>query len=425
MRVAVVGAGITGLALTHHLANADVDVVTFEAASEPGGVMRSRTVDGRILEDGPQRLRRTDEFDDLVADLDLAHEILVAADDPPLYVYVDGQLRKVPKTVSDLVTSDILTWRDKLGLLSEPFSASLNPEEMIADEFRRKFGNRIYRNLIEPIVGGMYGSDPEEMPVGYALERIVSFESQHRSLLTGALKRARSNHALPPVVSFESGVQTLARALYEEHEPYINLNQPVTSIERFMGGQFAVRTSKGSVGVDHVVLTTPAKTTASLLADIEDCYAEPLTNLRYNSLAVVHLDAELDRSGFGYQVPRGEGISTLGVTWNGPLLGRDNIQTAFLGGMWEPELLDRPHDELGELAAEEFETVTGEPASVIDVTQLPEIIPAFDRSWSAIDDIALSEDVTIASNYTARVGIPGRLREAKQVARDIAAIELG
>ncbi len=416
MRVAVVGAGITGLAVTHHLAAADIDVVTFEAAAEPGGVIRSHQHDGRVLEDGPQRFRLTDELDALVRDLGLGNQMIRVEDEPPLYIYADEKLCLVPKSVRQLFSTDLLTWREKVRLLREPMTSSLDRDETVAEGFSRKCGTGVYRKLIEPIVGGMYGTDPEEMPVGHALDRLVDFENEHRSLLFGAYRRARSTEGFPPVVSFDEGVQTVPWALYEQHEPYVHLNQPVTSIERFMGGQFAVRTDRGSVGVDRLVVTTPAATTASLLSMIDDCHVAPLAELTYNGLVIVHLEADLDRPGFGYQVHRNEGLSTLGVTWNDSLLGRDGVYTAFLGGMYEPELLDQSADELGALAAEEFERVTGEPASVLDVTSLPKIIPAYDTTWSALDEIELSDDIILATNYTARIGIPGRLREAKRVA---------
>ena len=54
MTVGIVGAGITGLALTQDLRERGVDTVAFEATAEPGGVIRSTTVDGRVVEHGPQ-----------------------------------------------------------------------------------------------------------------------------------------------------------------------------------------------------------------------------------------------------------------------------------------------------------------------------------------------------------------------------------
>ena len=71
--VAVVGAGVTGLALGHYLAAARVPHIVFEADARPGGVIRSARVEGHLLEWGPQRTR-------LTAALDAAHTELARAE---------------------------------------------------------------------------------------------------------------------------------------------------------------------------------------------------------------------------------------------------------------------------------------------------------------------------------------------------------
>ena len=47
MTVGIVGAGITGLALSQFCRERGVDAVAFDAAATPGGVIRSTRVDGR------------------------------------------------------------------------------------------------------------------------------------------------------------------------------------------------------------------------------------------------------------------------------------------------------------------------------------------------------------------------------------------
>jgi oxygen-dependent protoporphyrinogen oxidase len=43
-------------------------------------------------------------------------------------------------------------------------------------------------------------------------------------------------------------------------------------------------------------------------------------------------------------------------------------------------------------------------------------MPAYDRSWSALDGVSTPEGVHLRTNYTARAGIPGRIRGAKATA---------
>ena len=90
MDVAVVGGGVTGLAATHYLAERGVDAVAFEADDQPGGVVQSRRVDGRVVEVGPQRMRRTPAVGDLVEAVGLAGDIVEADEGTELVFSAHG-----------------------------------------------------------------------------------------------------------------------------------------------------------------------------------------------------------------------------------------------------------------------------------------------------------------------------------------------
>ncbi|WIV67240.1 protoporphyrinogen oxidase [Natrialbaceae archaeon AArc-T1-2] len=418
-RVGVVGAGVTGLALTHYLADRGVDVVTFESGSEPGGVVRSREVDGRLLEYGPQRTRLVPAVEELVERFGLRSELLVANDDLPLYVYADGRLRRVPRSLATFLRTDLLSWRGKCRILAEPLTAAGRPDERAACLFARKFGLEAYRNVIEPLFGGLYGSDPAEMPAEHSLSRLLELESRTGSLLRAAIDRLVRGDETPPPVSFVSGMQTLPNALYEAHRPYVHLRSPVTSIEHADDG-YVLAAGGRTTTVDDVVVTAPAPAAATILEGLEGASVASLRELTYNSLVLVFLEAEASLEGFGYQVRRDEALTTRGVTFNESLFGRDGVYTAFMGGMSDPGAVDRSDDELATVARREFRTVTGVDADVLEVTTLPDVIPAFDTSWAALEDVSLPEGVTIASNYTDRIGIPGRLRQARRIADRLA-----
>ncbi len=417
MRVGVVGAGITGLAVTHYLAERGVDVVAFEADDEPGGVIRSTRVDGRLLEHGPQRIRLTPSVAALVDDLDIRGELLEADGALPLYVYADGALREVPRSIPGFLRTDLLSRRSKLRILAEPLTAPARPGERSADLFRRKFGDEAYHNVVEPLFGGIYGSDPAAMPVEHSLSRLVALQEDGDSLLRVAVEHLRRDDDTPPPVSFEDGLQALPEALYERHRPYVHLNTPIEAIrDSGDGGRWELVTGRRSTAVDTVVVTVPGPAAASLLADVPDATTEPLKDLRYNPLVLVHLHAETDVEGFGYQVRRGEPLETLGVTWNDGLFDRDGVHTAFLGGMHDPGVVDRSDSALGDLASEEFRAVMGVEPDVLSVTKLPGVLPAHDTSWSALDDVRLPDGVVLATNYTSRIGVPSRISEARRLA---------
>jgi oxygen-dependent protoporphyrinogen oxidase len=422
MRVGIVGAGITGLSLVHHLAQRDVDCVAFEAAAEPGGVMRSQAYANTVLEHGPQRLRLTNGVQDLVDYLGLDDQIVTADDELPLYVYANGDLRRVPRSLTAFFGTDLLTWRGKVDVLREPLTDPIDPAETAREAFVRKFGEEAYRNLVGPLFGGTYSSDPAEMPAEHALTPLMRLEKKHGSLLAAALDRMRSSGDTPPPVTFEDGNQILAEALYEEYAPAVHLDSPVETV-REDGDGYELVADGGAVAVDEVVVTAPAGATAGILDEIAPEAADRMRGLTYNSLAYVFLESAVECDGLGYQVRHDDPIHTLGVTWNGSAFDRDGLFTVFMGGMTDQEVLERSDEELGEIAVAEFATVMDADAEVLTVNRLPDVIPAYDHSWERLDDLELPNGITLATNYTARLGVPSRIREAKKLATEFAQAE--
>ncbi len=427
--VAVVGAGVTGLSLVHHLRERGVSAVALEAQDRPGGVVHSERVDGDPLERGPHRIRRTDPVDELIADLDLADEVVTAADDLPLYVYRDGRLRVVPRSVGEFVRTDLLSERAKLRTLAEPFTLPGRRDERAADLFRRKFGDEVYESVVEPLFSGIYASDPAEMPARYALSGVLRAEQKHGSLLSAALSRVDTDTA--PPISFGDGLGRLSEALYEAHADRVHLSTPVETVRRVDGTgdgtvagdgdapSYEVVADGVTVRADRVVVTAPAGAAADVLSGLTPGAAEALDGLTYNPIAMVYLRADVEREGFGYQVHADEDLRTRGVTFVDSLFDREGLYTAFLGGMRDPDVAEEPPGRLARTAAREFDTVLGTLPEVLDVTKL-RAYPAYDASWRALDDLSLPPGVELATNYTARIGVPSRVREARSVAERIA-----
>jgi oxygen-dependent protoporphyrinogen oxidase len=422
--VGIVGGGITGLSLAHYLDQRGVDFTLFEAAPDPGGVVRSKRIDGHLVEQGPQRVRRTNHVDGLIRDLGLDDEVLTADPDLPVCVYADGEIRRAPFTVSTFVETDLLSADAKREVLAEPTTDPARPDERAAEMFTRKFGEEAYRKLLGPLFGGIYGSDPAEMPVGHALSGLLKLERRDGSLLKAAIKRSEGDRETPPAISFADGLQRLPEALADAHAEKVRLDAPVTAIRATGDGTHAVETLDGTTECDEVVLTTPADLTADLLSDLAPESAAALRELNYNPLAMVFLRADLEAEGdvnadaLGYQVGYDEEFRTLGVSWNESMFDR-GIYTVFLGGMHDPEILEEDDRSLGETAATEFESVTGAPATLVDVNRLRRGFPAYDTSWAALERVELPDGVRLATNYAARMGVPSRIREAERVADEL------
>lgn len=434
--IGIVGAGITGLSLHHYLAQHDVKSTVFEAAAEPGGVLRTIHKDGHVLECGPQRTRLTPVVHDVVEAVGLNDQIIEATD-VPLYVYNSGTFGQVPLSLRTALTTDLLSWRGKLRILLEPFTNPPQGDETVETYLTRAFGHEFATRVGGPLYAGLYASDPDEMPVEHSIRRALERFGIGRSVLFTLLRTQLKGRSPPPAVSFRNGMQELPRALYEHYSDNVSLNAPVRLIGETDHG-YELATDDTTTLVDEVVITTPAPTAASLLEPIDQDSAEALRNLTYNPLAIVHLHAETSLVGAGHQIPFAEPYVTLGATWNDGLFGRENhtgpktagtasaatgregIYTCFLGGAKTPEAVEWSDDRLGAIAATEFEEMTGVPAEPLNVHRLSLGMPAYDHSWDALRRVDPPAGIHLCANYESRAGIPGRVRQGKQLATVLA-----
>jgi protoporphyrinogen/coproporphyrinogen III oxidase len=418
--IAVIGGGISGLAVGRSLQRAGAEFVVLEASSTTGGVVGTVRVGGQVLELGPQRTRLTAPVRALVAELGL-EDRLVTAPDLPLYIYCDGRLREVPLDLRGALTTDLIGWRDRARALLEPFTAPLADHETAADFFTRKFGRRTYDRVIAPLFGGLYASDPADMPARHTLAPALRSMGVRGSLLAAAVRGARGS-GRAPACTFDGGLQVLTDALARQLGDRVRTSTPVHAIDR-RGGQLHLVTEDDELVADRVVLACPADTAARLVAGWDADTARRLAALHYHPLAVVHLLADAQLHGHGYQVALDERIATHGVAWNHAMFGRTGLYTAFLGGAGRPDVAALSDDALGDTAALEFMDVTGFPARPIHVHRTR--MPAWDTSWNGLQALALDPRVQLCANWWGRPGITGRLLAADRLATALAAEQPG
>jgi protoporphyrinogen/coproporphyrinogen III oxidase len=415
--IVIVGGGISGLALAHQLAARGTPFLLLEGSGRVGGVMRSGRVEGHLLEWGPQRGRMTKEFTALVDELGIRDQLIMAPKDLPLFVYRKGKLRRVPFSIPAFLASDILSWPGKLRILLEPFTAGAGDDEAVADFFTRKIGREAYENLAGPLYGGLYASDPKQMVVGLSLRHVLREFNVGRSMMVPLLRRG-GTIAPPDACSFQEGMETLPRAIHERHRDSIRLHTPVRGITR-NGAGWVVATDGERIDASDVVVTTAAPTAAALLRDAVPDAAGRMAQLNYNPLTVVHLHAQTELRGLGYQVSLAEPLITRGVTWNDSLFGRAGVYTVYLGGAKNPWVAKEPPARAGSIAVDEFRLATGYDGRVLAVEN--ELMPAWDRSWSALKGMELPRGLHVHANWESRPGIPGRLIMARRLAERLAA----
>ena len=157
-KVAVLGAGLSGLTVAYLLKKKGCDVTVFEATSHIGGALKTlqepvdRADDFKnsfTVELGPNGwLNNAPRTLELIEDLKLASEIISASETSNRrFFYIGGQLKEVPTNPILFLKSDLFTWPEKFQLLfkilkmrffPKPFTQSLS----IFETFKSLFGEK-------------------------------------------------------------------------------------------------------------------------------------------------------------------------------------------------------------------------------------------------------------------------------------------
>jgi oxygen-dependent protoporphyrinogen oxidase len=306
-----------------------------------------------------------------------------------------------------------------MRILAEPLTSGPLQGESVADYFIRKAGREAYANMLGPLYGGLYASDPAEMEVDLSLAHTLREAGIGRSMLMRALKR--KGGAPPAACSFTGGMQMLPEALADLHRSTVMLGCAVHSIERQDASdvRFILTHTNGVVKAHQVVVTGNAMDTARLLRRIAPDVADSVATLRYNPLAIVHLHtSDAVPRALGYQISFEEDLATRGVTFNDAMFAREGIYTSYLGGAKRRRIFEWPDDRIASAAIDEFRLVTGASARAVSVARA--VMPAWDWSWRALDRVHAPDGIHFCTNWESRPGLPGRLTRARALAQKLA-----
>ena len=462
-RVVVVGAGLTGLAAAHRLvthastARRPVEVVVLDAKERIGGAIWTKQVGGFTLEGGADSFITNKPWArDLCLELGLGDQI-ISTDDRHRRSFVvrngkllpvpDGFVLMAPSKLGPLLTSPILSIRGKLRMLLDlaiPRKTD-DSDESLASFVRRRFGREALDRLIQPLVGGIYTADPNELSLKATLPQFPLMEQTHGSLILGARRQARQAKAADRAGSgaryglFNSlagGMATLPRTLAATLPPRtIRLNTAVRRISRSGPAQlWRVELLDGpTIEANGVILTTEAHASARLLDGFDADLAQGLRSIPYASSAIVTVGYRRDQiahplDGFGAVVPAIEGRSILAMSFLSvkfPTRAPADcaLIRVFVGGATQPDLFDLTDDEMVALVRRELGELIGakgEPI-LVDIGRHPRAMPQYtlghlDRV-ATIDRRALRYPrLVLAGNAFSGVGIPDCVRSGQDAA---------
>ena len=402
-RLAVIGGGISGLTLAHRVraARPDWDVTVLEASDHPGGTVTTGSVGGGVFEHGPNGFL-TNVLDTwhLARELGIGDRLLPASDaSENRFLWLGGRLRQLHRKPVPFLTSDLLGFGDKLRLMGEPFRGrGGEADESVYDFMARRLGPGPAGTLADAMVTGIFAGDVRQLSLRSAFPLLADMEREHGSLLKGMgtmMKARRRERAAIPgapdgrLYTFDKGMQVLTDALAAGLGDRVVTGAAVQRLTRDGAGYRLEMVSGGERAADLVAVCTPAFRAADLLADVAPEAARAAGTIPYAGITVVGLAYPAERvahdvDGFGFLVPRDQGMRILGCIWTGgafPPHVPDGtvVLRAMVGGARDPEAVAL--DEAGAiaLARKELEPVlglSGEPTGTAAV-RWPRGIPQY------------------------------------------------
>lgn len=342
-KIIIAGGGITGLTTAYYLQkavqlkNLPYEIKLVEASERLGGKVQTVRHDGFLIERGPDSfLERKKPVMRLVDALGMNDQLVRNATGQS-YILVDGKLRKMPKGAHMGVPTQIRPF-----LLSGMFSAKgklratmdlVMPKGKTGDQslgafFRRRFGDELVENCIEPLLSGIYAGDIDQMSLLATFPNFYSLEQEHRSLIKGLQETSAKDKNKTKTkdakkkgifLTLERGLESMVEELENQLTHVdIALHTSVDHVERKEEG-YHVLLSDGTVyKADAIVMATPHYTLPKIFSQYD--YFRVLNEVPATSVATVAMafdaaDIKKDMDGTGFVVSRNSDYRITACTW--------------------------------------------------------------------------------------------------------------
>lgn len=441
-RVAIIGAGITGLTTAFYLKKAGIPFTIFEKSDKIGGVMQSKTDGDFLYETGPNsgvisQAEMAELFEDLKGKCEL--EIANDASEKRL-IWKNGRWEALPSGLISAVTTPLFTFTDKLRVLGEPFrKKGNNPNEDLASLVKRRLGQSFLDYAIDPFILGIYAGDPAYIVPKYALPKLYNLEQDYGSFIGGAIKKSRKpkteadKKASRKIFSTKGGLTNLISALTEE----IGRENILTETEvEVLDNSFALIVKGEKEQFTNVIFTGTSTKLSTLMPFLQKDVLKPIESLQYAKVVEASIGfknwsgRKLDA--FGGLVPYREDKNILGVLFMSSLFKNrapegGALFTIFSGGMRKAYLTELTEDELKARIADDFKEMMDLKDFKPDLFELNYYNQAIAQygadSEARLASISQIEKenpgLFLAGSMRDGVGIADRVKQAKDIALDI------
>ncbi len=455
--IVIVGGGITGLTTAYYLQqrineqHLPYDVKLIEASNRLGGKIHTVKKDGFTIERGADSfLARKKPAVDLVKHLGMSDE-LVRNDTGQSYVLVDKKLHKIPQgsfmgvptRVGPFLFSSLISPLGKLRAGLDYVIPKGKPKEdqSLGGFFRRRFGNELVENLLEPLLSGIYSGDVDQMSLMATFPNFYELEQKYGSLIKGLKqtmpeKRRGTGRRPGQFFSFKNGFESLVNQLYKQlDEDVVDFNTSVDHIEKKEHG-YHILLSNGKVyKAAVVVMATPHRTLPKIFSQYDffkTLNEMPVTSVANVALAFDESAIKKDMDGTGFVVSRNSDFRITACTWTHrkwPLTTPEGkiLLRAYVGKPTDQEIVNLSDEEITDIVLQDLNKImeiSGQPQFTV-VTRWKRMMPQYTvghQKRIATVQKGVHEHlpgVFLAGSSYEGVGVPDCIGQSEQVVEDV------
>ncbi|KIL47342.1 protoporphyrinogen oxidase [Jeotgalibacillus campisalis] len=343
-KVVIVGGGITGLAAAYKLdkeykrKGTDIDITLIESSHRLGGKIHTVHKDGFVVEKGPDSfLERKKSMSRLIQEVGLADRLVPNSTGQAFILMNDklhpmpgGAIMGIPTQIKPFMSTDLVSMTGKLRAAADfvlPRSKGAD-DQALGTFFRRRLGNEIVENLIEPLLSGIYAGDIDQISLKSTFPQFYQLEQEHRSLIAGIKKttpapqmdRNGNKKKKSMFLTLTSGLQSLVDTLEEKlAEATILKGVKIESIDHASSGAYSLKMNNGEfLEADSIIFAVPHLAAhaifykKNLLSQFKDV---PATSVATVAMAFPKDAVTQVLDGTGFVVSRNSDYTITACTW--------------------------------------------------------------------------------------------------------------
>ncbi|PKO12059.1 MAG: oxidoreductase [Chloroflexi bacterium HGW-Chloroflexi-10] len=307
MQIAIIGAGIAGMAAAHDLLKAGHQVTLYEAADFVGGLaggFKEPHWDWSVEKFYHHWFQSDSSMLGLIEELGWSSKVQFPR--PTTVMSHKGKFYPFDSIPAALLYPGLGWGINKIrfglvGVFLRLTNNWKNFEKTTVDAWMRKYaGAKVYEEMWEPMLIGKFGEK-------YARQ------------VNMAWMWARLKSRTTRLGTYEGGFQAFCDQLaanLTSRGALIRLNTPVQSIRRDEDGQLQVTTNAGTAAFDRVLSTTSPSLMARIAPDLPRDYLQGLLDLKSMGavILVLSIKHQLSREGYyWYNLPKKEGYPFLAL----------------------------------------------------------------------------------------------------------------